>query len=158
MQIWLSPRWILLALDIQAQLAEKCASATTTAGSQRPLLGEEKWGERPLQLSATHKAQPFLGFHVGNMKCDFPAQGSLGQPKAGLISLLNTVFVLGKSKHVLFLLSSKGGRAKLAAAWEQGCRVQRGQIRASLSAASPLVVGMPPPWATLNGIRWCQSS
>lgn len=48
------------------------------------------------------------------------AQGSLSQPKAGLISLLNIVFVLGESKHFLFLLSSKGGRAKLAVAWEQG--------------------------------------
>lgn len=46
------------------------------------------------------------------------AQGSMSQPTAGLISLLNAVFVLGKSKHVLFLLSSKEGRASLAAAWE----------------------------------------
>lgn len=59
------------------------------------------------------------------------AQGSLSQPKAGLISLLNIVFVLGKSKHFLFLLSSKGGRAKLAAALGAGVAEFRG-VRSEL--------------------------
>lgn len=84
-----------------------------------PVPEEGKWGQQP-SSSLLLKPQPFLGFHVGNMKCDFPCTGSLSQPTFGLISLLNAVFALGKSKHILFLLPSKGGRASVAAAWEQG--------------------------------------
>lgn len=66
-------------------------------------------GLQPLQLSVVSKSWPFLDMHFGNMKCDFPCSVKPEPTQAGLISLLSPVFVLRKSKHGLFLLSSKEG-------------------------------------------------
>lgn len=88
------------------------------------------------------------------------AQGSPSQPKAGLISLLSVVFVLGKSKYFLFLLSSKGGRAKLAATREQGLPSSEGSDRSFPLSCLPSGHGPPPPRANLQApaVSWDPNS
>lgn len=58
------------------------------------VLGLSLQGTGPsLSASARLEARPIWDFHVGNMKCDFPCLGTPEPTQAGLISLLNTVFV-----------------------------------------------------------------
>lgn len=75
-------------------------------------------------------------------------QGSLSQPRPGL-SLCSAVFVLRKSKHVPLLHSSKGASWLLPG--EEGCRVPRGQLTASLFSV-PLGSSPCPFLAQLSGV------
>lgn len=158
-QIWLFPCWILLALDIQSLLSEKCALSyhhcRITADPpppppqlDRPLCEEENCGKQPLQPSACTQLNPSSAFMLEIWSVTSLAQGSLSQPKAWLISLLSIVFVLGKSKHFLFLLSSKRGRAKLAAAQEQGLPSSEGSDESFPFPLSRLPSGHRPTPST----------
>lgn len=100
-----------------------------------------------------NKAWPFLDIHVGNMKCDFPCSAKPEPAWAGLISLLSPVFVLRKSKHALFLLSSKEKGMTLAIARGEGVASYgwSGYITVSFSAALLLVKLISSP-GFLHGI------